>query len=147
MSAMLAQADQQFAQGPHERDPAWVAHLSEAELAGEGGLCWRGAGAFQRGIASQQHAMAGFGSRYPRSVQLTQTSLAEGHLGMGEIEAAISHARAAVDAAKDLTSARATTHLHAFATRLQPYRDNRHVQDFTDYLRARTRQPTTPTAV
>lgn len=136
VSAMLTQADQQFAQGPHERDPAWVAHFSEAELAGEGGLCWRGIGEFQRGIASQQHAMASFGNRYPRSVQLTQTSVAEGYLGMGDIEAALEHARAAVISAKDLTSTRATAHLHDFTTHLKAHRDSAHVRDFTDYLRA-----------
>ncbi|MBF8193693.1 helix-turn-helix transcriptional regulator [Nonomuraea sp. K274] len=131
----LSQADKHFSTGTSDRDPVWVAHFGEAELAGEGGLCWRGAGEFQRGVTRQQEAIAAFGTRYPRSIQLTQTSVAEGYLGMREIEAAVHHARAAVGSAKDLTSARAAAHLHAFAAHLQPYRDNPHARDFTDYLR------------
>ncbi|MFD9939567.1 helix-turn-helix domain-containing protein [Nonomuraea sp. NPDC059023] len=135
VAAHLSQAEHHFSKGTTDRDPVWVAHFGEAELAGEGGRCWRGADEFQRGVTRQQEAIAAFGTRYPRSILLTQISVAEGYLGMSEIEAALEHARAAVTSAKDLTSTRATAHLHDFATRLQPYGDNRHVQDFTDYLR------------
>lgn len=136
VATYLSQADKHFSKGTSDRDPVWVAHFTEAELAGEGGLCWRGAGEYQRGITRQKEAIAGFSTRYPRSIQLTQTSVAEGYLGLGEIEAAVHHARAAVASAQDLTSARASAHLHAFAAHLQPYRDNRHVKDFADYVRA-----------
>ncbi|MFI6392231.1 helix-turn-helix domain-containing protein [Nonomuraea sp. NPDC050540] len=135
VAAHLSQADQHFSKGPTDRDPVWVDHFGEAELAGEGGLCWRGADEFQRGVTRQQEAIAAFGTRYPRSILLTQVSVAEGYLGMGEIEAALEHAHAAVTSAKDLTSTRATAHLHDFTTHLQAHRDNRHVQDFTNYLR------------
>jgi transcriptional regulator with XRE-family HTH domain len=135
VSQHLGQADKHFAHGPSDGDPAWIAHFSEAELAGEGGLCWRGVGDYQRGIALQQQAMTGFGTPYARSVQLTQTSLAEGHLGQGELEAAISHARAAVHSVKTLTSTRATAFIREFADRLQPYRDNPRVREFDEELR------------
>ncbi|MFI6396162.1 multiprotein-bridging factor 1 family protein [Nonomuraea sp. NPDC050540] len=147
VTAHLSQTDKHFSRGTTDRDPVWVAHFGEAELAGEGGLCWRGADEFQRGAIRQQEAIAAFGTRYPRSILLTQISVAEGYLGMGEIEAALDHARAAVTSAKDLTSTRATTQLHDFATHLRPYHDNRHVQDFTDYLRTELANQPAPTVV
>ncbi|MEV4020445.1 hypothetical protein AB0J35_59200 [Nonomuraea angiospora] len=78
----LSLADKYFSKDTSDRDPVWVAHFSEAELAGEGGRCWRGAGEFQRGVTRQQEVIAAFGTSYPRSIQLTQTSLAEGYLGL-----------------------------------------------------------------
>ncbi|GLW09886.1 hypothetical protein Misp01_50150 [Microtetraspora sp. NBRC 13810] len=134
VTELLAQADAAFAKGTSDRDPAWSAEFGEAELAAEAGYCWRRVGEPQRAALYAEQALRGFGTAYARSTQFNQIHAAEAYLDQGELEHALAYARAAVPAAKTLTSTRAIGHVRAFATQIHPHRTTRQVKEFNDYL-------------
>ncbi|MCG5218140.1 helix-turn-helix domain-containing protein [Streptosporangium sp. KLBMP 9127] len=134
VTTLLAEADVLFATGPSDGNPAWITDFSQAELAGEGSLCWHAIGDHRRSAAAAQQALDGFGADHTRSVQLTHISAAKSQLAMGELEQALDSARAAARGAKELTSTRAITFVRDFHIQLQPHRANRLVKEFDTYL-------------
>ncbi|GAA2215711.1 hypothetical protein GCM10009850_111790 [Nonomuraea monospora] len=134
---LLAEAADTYTATMHDNDPPWIAAFGPAELAAEAGYCWQRIGEHQLAADHAEQALAGFASGYLRSIQFNQVHAANARLDMGDLDAALAHARPAVLAAKDLTSARARAHVRDFATHLTArHRDHPQAREFADYLRA-----------
>jgi tetratricopeptide (TPR) repeat protein len=134
VSDFLTQAENAFAKGPSDHDPAWITTFGEAELAAEAGYCWHRVGEHARAADQAEQAIKGLGSGYARSVQFNRVHAAEAHLALGELDKALAFARDAVPAAKELTSTRCVAIVRNFSAKLERHRSTRQVRDFDDYL-------------
>ncbi|GGL42670.1 helix-turn-helix transcriptional regulator [Planomonospora parontospora] len=134
VTALLSEADRAFAAETSALDPAWSGPFGEAELAAEAGYCWQRVGEHQRAAQCAEEALRGFGGRFARSEQFNRVHAAEAYLALGELEAALTFARDAVPAAKELTSARCVAIVCGFSAKLERHRTLRQVRDFDDYL-------------
>ncbi|MGW0805553.1 helix-turn-helix transcriptional regulator [Nonomuraea sp. NPDC002799] len=134
---LITAAEDLYTPASSDNDPAWITTFGPAELAAEAGYCWQRIGEHQRAVDHAEQALAGFASRYMRSLQFNQVHAAQARLDLGDLDGALSHARPAVRAAKELTSARAVAHVRDFATHLkQRHRSHPQTREFTEYLHA-----------
>ncbi|GGL13033.1 hypothetical protein Sme01_20240 [Sphaerisporangium melleum] len=133
---LLAEAERAHEQGTSDRDPTWTALYEVAELDAQAGRCWSFLGEHQRAADRAEKAVREFKDRVPRTAQFNQIHAAEAYLGMGELEQALTCARAAIPLTKSLTSNRSTDLMHQFAERLEPYADTVMVREFRDHLKA-----------
>ncbi|MEV8638237.1 helix-turn-helix domain-containing protein [Streptosporangium sp. NPDC051023] len=136
VEGLLVEAERAHAQGVTDRDPEWTVMYEAEELNAEAGNCWRLLGDHRRAAEYAEAAVAGFGARLPRSAQLNQVHAAEAYLEKGELEQALDSARAAIPAAKALSSARSVELVRRFAARLEPCGGSMMVREFRDYLNA-----------
>jgi transcriptional regulator with XRE-family HTH domain/tetratricopeptide (TPR) repeat protein len=134
---LIGQAEQAFAAANPEADdePAWAWALVPAELTAEIGYCWQMIGEYGRAEACATQALRGFGSQFPRSVQLNTVHLAQALTGKNELDAALHHARAAVPMAKRLKSTRCTGWIREFDRGLEPHAGEPRVREWRAYLR------------
>jgi hypothetical protein len=98
------------------------------------GYCWQMIGEHARAEACATQALRGFGSQFPRSVQLNTVHLAQALNGQNELDAALHHARAAVPMAKRLKSTRCTGWIRDFDRSLQPQASEPRVREWRAYL-------------
>ncbi len=131
---LLVEAERAYAQGPTDRDPAWVAWEDEPELTGRMSRCWKLLGDHRRAADCAELAVHAFVGKRPRAAQLNQVNAAEAYLGMGEVEQAVDAARAAIPMARSLTSARSVDRLRKFSAKLEPYGTTIQVREFRAYL-------------
>ncbi|GAA1772565.1 helix-turn-helix transcriptional regulator [Nonomuraea bangladeshensis] len=139
VTTLLADAEDSYASTTRHDDPAWITTYGPAELAAEAGFCWQLIGEHQRAAEYAEQALAGFASGYLRSTQFNQVHAAHARLDLDDLDGALAHARPAVRAAKELTSARAVAHVRNFAARLKTsdrHANNSDAREFTDYLHA-----------
>lgn len=134
---LIGQAEQAFAAANPNADdePAWAWDLVPAELTAEIGHCWQMIGEHDRAEVCTTQALRGFGSQFPRSVQLNTVHLARTLVGKNELDEALHHARAAVPMAKRLKSTRCTGWLREFDRALDPHAREPAVREWRTYLR------------
>ncbi|GAA2839004.1 helix-turn-helix transcriptional regulator [Nonomuraea rubra] len=136
VSNLIAEAEDTYTPTTGDNDPAWIAAFGPAELTAEAGYCWQRIGEHQCGVEHAEQALASFASGFIRSIQFNRVHAAQARLDLGDLDGALAHARPAVGAAKELTSARAVAQVRDFATRLtQRHPHNAEAREFTDYLR------------
>ncbi|GGK63629.1 hypothetical protein Sme01_05870 [Sphaerisporangium melleum] len=133
---LIGEAERAFEQGPSDRDPAWITTYESAELTAEAGQSWRLLGQHQRAVVCAEAAVQAFQGHMPRSAQFNQVHAADAYLSMGELEQSLDTARAAVPAAKSLSSTRSIEFVQAFAARLEPHSTTIAVREFRDHLRS-----------
>lgn len=134
---LLAEAEDTYTPDTRDNDPAWISAFGPAELAAEAGYCWHRIGEHQRAADHAEQALASFAPTYLRSIQFNRVHAATARLDLGDLDGALAHARPAVRAAKELTSARAVAQVRDFATRLtQHHRSHPHTREFTNHLHA-----------
>jgi transcriptional regulator with XRE-family HTH domain len=134
--SLIGRAEDAFARAaPGDPDPPWAWSLTAAELHGEFGCAWRLIGEHDRAVRCHEQAVQGLAGKFPRSVQINTVHLAETAIGMGELDAAIGHARAAVPMARALSSRRIVGYLTHFDHTLAPYAAEPRVREWRDYLR------------
>ncbi|MGW4638425.1 helix-turn-helix domain-containing protein [Sphaerisporangium sp. NPDC004334] len=133
---LLGDAERLHAQGPAGRDPAWLTSYGQPGFAAALGACWQLAGEHARALACAETALRDYNERHPRAMQFTRVNAAEAYLGMRELEQALDTAKAAVPAARSLTSVRLVKRLREFAGQLEPYGDTMAVREFRDHLRS-----------
>ncbi len=134
VQVLLTEAEQEYAKGPTDRDPAWVAWHEDTELNAEAAQCWRLIGDYERAATFARTAVRVFSEQRPRSAQLNQIHLAEVFLDMGDLEPAIESARATIPGAKQLASTRLIERIKRFDNRLGPYSTSIQVREFRSYL-------------
>lgn len=118
-----------------DEDPPWIAYLTPAEVAGQAGCAWQMIGEHRRAAECAEQAVQGHGSQYARSVQFGTMQRAEAELGLGNMDAALASATAAVPMAKALTSHRSVRLISRFDDRLDPYGREIRVRQWRDYMR------------
>ncbi|GAA3813336.1 hypothetical protein GCM10022226_37580 [Sphaerisporangium flaviroseum] len=131
---LLLEAERLHAQGPADRDPAWLPSYGEPGFTAAVGSCWRMIGEHRRAAACAEKAMREYGERFPRAMRFTQVNAAEAQLGMGELEQALDTARAVIPSAKSLTSIRLVERVREFSGGLEPYGKSMLVREFRDHL-------------
>jgi transcriptional regulator with XRE-family HTH domain/tetratricopeptide (TPR) repeat protein len=134
---LLSQAEKSYAAANPGADdePPWAWDLVPAELTAEVGHCWQMIGEHDRAEACTTRALRGFGSQFPRSVQLNTVHLAKTLVGKNELDAALHHARAAVPMAQRLKSTRCTAWIRDFDRDLEPHAREPRVREWRAYLR------------
>jgi tetratricopeptide (TPR) repeat protein len=135
--SLIGQAEQVFAAANPDADdePAWAWAITPAELTAVIGCCWRMIGEHARAEACATQALRGFGSQFPRSVQLNTVNLAQALIGQDELDAALHHARAAVPMAQRLKSTRCTARIRSLDRALEPHAGEPRVREWRAYLR------------
>jgi transcriptional regulator with XRE-family HTH domain len=131
---LLAEAEQFYAQGSTDRDPAWVAWYDAPELTAEMGMCWKLLGEHKRAADCAELAVREFTESRPRSAQLNRVNAADAYLDMGELEQAVDSVRAAIPMARSLTSVRSVERIRKFSDRLEPYGTTVQAREFRAYL-------------
>jgi hypothetical protein len=130
-SATVAAAEITFARVDHENEPAWAKFIDRAYLFGEAAHCFRDlaepnqierfAGESIEAAKSQGRARRG---------ALSETALAIGHLGRGEVEAAAHKAVEVVQLASSVNSSRCLEAVTDLQNRLRPYGQLAEVKEF-----------------
>ncbi|MFC4529229.1 helix-turn-helix domain-containing protein [Sphaerisporangium dianthi] len=132
---LLGEVERDYAQGPADRDPSWIAQFEATEPVAEAGIAWHLIGEHERGAACAESVIKQYTERRFRSAQFSRVSAAEAYLGMGELDRALHLARESIPMAKTLTSARPAERLRRFDTHLEPYADTIQVREFRDRVR------------
>ncbi|MCZ4125432.1 transcriptional regulator [Streptomyces sp. H39-S7] len=129
--AMTAAYDA-YAKGPHDDDPAWCYWLTTGELENLAGSSALDLGDWARALARFDGALAAaYGNDgYQRDHALYLTRAAEAHLAQRDIEQACASAEQAVTLLGGVTSARSSSTLSTFRSKLDPYRDTPAARDF-----------------
>jgi hypothetical protein len=131
---LLAEAERTYVDDPTDRDPAWAEWYESTEPVAEAGICWRLIGRPERGLDCLGSILPQYTQRRFRTIQLTRISMAEAYLGMGELEAALTSARAAIPAAQRITSPRLVERVQRFDKQLGPHAKTVKVREFRSYL-------------
>ncbi|GII86693.1 hypothetical protein Ssi03_46830 [Sphaerisporangium siamense] len=132
---LLAEAEWAYEQGPTDREPAWLPPYDPSRTVSEAARTWHLLGQDQRAITCAEAALSAHKESQTRSAQLARVNAADAYLGAGELEQAISHARAAIPSARSLSSPRLNERIRGFAADLEPYGDTVLVREFRDHLR------------
>ncbi|MEU7320452.1 sporulation protein [Streptomyces griseoviridis] len=107
-------AERYFEQADGADDPEWLAYMDEAELAGEFCHCFRDLGQGSDAVRFAERAVALTDPKYARTLGFCRMVLAQSHLLDGDLDAAVTTARRAVEDGDTLQSARFQRYVRDF---------------------------------
>jgi transcriptional regulator with XRE-family HTH domain len=139
VQGLLATAERRFGSGRVDTDPVWIDYLTPAEFAGQSGCCWQMIGQHRRAFECFQQAAEGHGAQFRRSTQFDTVHRAEAELSLGDLDAALASATAAIPMANGLTSHRSVKLIKRFDGHLDPYGREIRVRQWRDHLRTELR--------
>ncbi|TNH22318.1 helix-turn-helix domain-containing protein [Micromonospora orduensis] len=130
-------AERQLARSKPEDEPAWIGYFDAAYLADEIAHCFHDLGRPQH---TQQHlgdALTALSPTHVRRLAIDTALLASSFAAAGRFDEACATARKAVDHAAQTTSHRCLQRIVEVQADLEPYRCEREVREFGEYVRYR----------
>ncbi|WP_030667360.1 hypothetical protein [Streptomyces rimosus] len=131
----MNEAERFFERAGSATDPEWLAYMDEAELNGEFCHCFRDLGQGAEAIRFAERAVALTDPKYARSLGFCRMVLAQSQLLNGDLEAALSTARLAVEAGDTLQSARFQRYVDDFRREVSVRAAHPVIQRFNEQLR------------
>ncbi|KIF68247.1 sporulation protein [Streptomyces sp. AcH 505] len=131
----MREAESYFDRAETADDPAWLAYVDEAELAGEFSHCFRDLGESALAVSYAERAVRLTDPKYARTLGFCRLVLAQSLLRDGQLEAAVTTAGSAMAQGDALQSARFQRYVTDFRREVAPHATNPAVRRFNELVR------------
>ncbi|MGW1018418.1 sporulation protein [Streptomyces niveus] len=136
----MNEAERFFERADSAEDPEWLSYMDEAELTGEFCHCFRDLGQGPDAVRLAVRAVELTDPKYARTLGFCRMVLAQSQLLNGDLEAAVTTARRAVEAGDALQSARFQRYVGDFQRQVSVHAHNPVVQQFNGDVEAAMRR-------
>ncbi|MFF2645294.1 sporulation protein [Streptomyces niveus] len=136
----MNEAERYFERADSAEDPEWLSYMDEAELTGEFCHCFRDLGQGPDAVRLAVRAVELTDPKYARTLGFCRMVLAQSQLLNGDLEAAVTTARRAVEAGDALQSARFQRYVGDFQRQVLVHAHNPVVQQFNEGVEAAMRR-------
>ncbi|WP_405799144.1 sporulation protein [Streptomyces sp. NBC_01506] len=136
----MNEAERFFERADSAEDPEWLSYMDEAELTGEFCHCFRDLGRGPDAVRFAERAVELTAPEYARTLGFCRMVLAQSQLLNGDLEAAVTTARLAVEAGDALQSARFQRYVDDFQRAVSVHAHNPVVQHFNNDVQATMRR-------
>ncbi|MBQ1091064.1 sporulation protein [Streptomyces sp. B93] len=130
----MNQAERHFERADSAEDPTWLSYFDDAELLGEFCHCFRDLKMRSEAVEHAQRAVNSTDPQYARTLGFCRMVLAQSQLLNGELEAAVTTARLAVDGGDSLQSSRFQRYVTDFQAEISTHAANPAVVAFNEHV-------------